>query len=294
MLDRTYLGAILRTCRVLRGIKQSDLAASISVSAAALSHVESGRNLPSDRVLQAYADTVMNGDSAGEFIDLVMRVNPGEIGAVANLAHPSDPERFMAEFQRSLSKTLEKPQARESAPWKPASPTERQPDVALFQSRGLRSMSNPLRLAAPATPPSYSSTFDSKVISGIKSDEESTLDLLAEFIHQHDGQLLTSKSKSYEFSTGVDISCDFIDIRHRIAFETKRLDRLTTKSIIEFVGKATMFRTEDFRFVVCLVSRPETEQQEKLVRTLRSNSVLVIWPSNLPGIIGYFDGDPVY
>ena len=294
-MDRTYLGAILRTCRVLRGIKQSDLAASIPVSAAALSHVESGRNLPSDRVLEAYANAVMDHEMVGDFMDLMSRIGPNEIGTIANMAHPDDPTEFMEEFQRSLEKTIEKPQSRDvvrPAPSSDWSHRQRFHDAPThyFQNSSLRlNQVDAFRPMASQRP-----AFDSQMIFQMKSDESTTREALAEFIGEHHGQLLASKSKSYEFSTGVDISCDLIDIRHRIAFELKRLDRLTTKSIIEFVGKATIFRTEDFRFVVCLVSRPETEQQEKLVRMLRSNSVLVIWPSNLPGIIGYFDGDPVY
>ena len=289
MLDRSYLGALLRASRVVHGIKQSELAASIRVSPAALSHVESGRNLPSDRVLHAYAEVAVDPEVAADFIDLLMRIGPSEISAIADLVSPTDPERFLGEYAKALDKTIDKPQSRpeplrRTAPmWASASP-----DFGVRSNRV-----NFQRLTSPEIEPSFQ-RFESLVISQTKSEHKSVEEVLSEFVNSNGGQTLSTKTKSYEFGSGIDFRCDLVDIRHRIAFEVKSLDRVSSKSIIELVGKATLLANEGFRLVLCLTTEPVDEQSLSAVETLRTNKVLVIWPTNLPGILDHFRGDAVY
>jgi hypothetical protein len=136
--------------------------------------------------------------------------------------------------------------------------------------------------------------MESRIISRAKTNVETTEETLAEFVEANGGQTLSTKTKSYEFGTGVDFRCDLVDIRHRVAYEIKSLDRLVGKTVAEFIGKAALLRKQDFRFVVCLTTPPSNDQQETTISTLRENGVLVIWPSGLPGFVGYFRGDSVY
>jgi transcriptional regulator with XRE-family HTH domain len=289
MLERSQLGALLRASRVVHDVKQSELAASIPVSPAALSHVESGRNLPSDRVLQAYADVAVDAEVVTDFIDLLMRIGPSEIGAIADLVSPTDAKRFLVEYSKALDKTIDKPQSRpepqhRSAPmWASASP-----DFGVRSNRV-----NFQRLTSPVVEPSFQ-RLESLVISQTKFEHKSVEEVLSEFVNSNGGQTLSTKTKSYEFGSGIDFRCDLVDISHRVAFEVKSVDRITSKSIIELVGKGTLLSNEGFRLVLCLTTEPVDEQSLSAVDTLRSNNVLVIWPTGLPGLAGYFHGDSVY
>jgi len=289
MLDRSYLGALLRASRVVHGIKQSELAASIQVSPAALSHVESGRNLPSDRVLHAYAEVAVDPEVAADFIDLLMRIGPSEVSAIADLVSPTDPERFLGEYAKALDKTIDKPQSRPE-PLRRTAPMWNFPQLV-----------EELEIVSANFVESPSLNFDpslykleSRVMSQTKFEHVSVEEALSEFVTSNGGQTLSTKTKSYEFGSGIDFRCDLVDIRHRIAFEVKSLDRISSKSIIELVGKAKLLANEGFQLVLCLTTEPVDQQSLAAVETLRTNNLLVIWPTNLPGILDHFRGDAVY
>jgi len=289
MLERSNLGALLRASRVVHGIKQSELAASIPVSPAALSHVESGRNLPSDRVLQAYAKVAVDPEVADDFIDLLMRIGPSEISAVADMVCPGEPERFMAEYSTALLQTIDKPQSRPE-------PQNRAAQMWASASTDVGVRSNRVnfqQLASLEVEPNFH-RFESRVISQTKFEHRSVEEMLSEFVILNGGQTLSTKTKSYEFGSGIDFRCDLVDIHHKFAFEVKSLDRITSKSVIELVGKATLLADEGFRFVLCLTTAPNDEQSQSTIETLRSNRVLVVWPTGLPGLAGYFRGDSIY
>ena len=295
MLDRATLGALLRAGRSVRGVKQSDLASSIPVTSPALSHVESGRNLPSDRILHAYAEVMVGPETADELVELLLRMSPSEIGAVADLVCPEDPQRFLAEYRNALGKAAASPQSRPE-------PTDKLTKERLSElleafeeprtrSFGMRSSSQMFSRPTKLQP---LLRIESRISSQTKTNLQTTEETLAEFVEANGGQTLSTKTKSYEFGTGVDFRCDLVDIRHRVAYEIKSLDRLVGKTVAEFIGKAALLRKQDFRFVVCLTTPPSNEQQETTISTLKENGVLVIWPSGLPGFVGYFRGDSIY
>ncbi|MGA1035921.1 MAG: helix-turn-helix domain-containing protein, partial [Ilumatobacteraceae bacterium] len=55
MDERLLVGALLKAGRRARRVRQSFLADELGYSSAALSHVEAGKNRPSDEVLEVYA-----------------------------------------------------------------------------------------------------------------------------------------------------------------------------------------------------------------------------------------------
>lgn len=125
-------------------------------------------------------------------------------------------------------------------------------------------------------------------------DKKSISQRLVELIKVNGGQALLTKTKTFEFGSGVSIHCDLIDITNKITFEIKNVDRLDSKTVVRAVGTAELLRNEGFRYVLCVTADPGSRDNSTALQTLKSKGVSVIWPSNFPFGDHVFRGDSIY
>ena len=294
MLDRSQLGAVLRAGRKIRRVKQSDLAAALDISAPALSHVEAGRNQPSDRVLELYANAIVGTERSGDLIALLLRVDDSQISEVANFISPERPENFLdayREARRKSTSSRSAPLEQRMMSWQ--SHVDGDDDESPV-SRGMRSTSSfpqvlksSSRIVASHPP---TSMFSARLVEDKKSISQQLIDV----IKVNGGQALLTKTKTFEFGSGVSIHCDLIDITNKIAFELKNVDRLDSKTVVRAVGTAELLRNEGFRYVLCVTADPGSRDNSAALQTLESRGVSVIWPSTFPFGDHVFRGDSIY
>jgi len=296
VLDRSQLGAVLRAGRKIRRIKQSDLAEVLDVGAPALSHVEAGRNQPSDRVLELYATAIVGPERSRDLIALLLRVDGSQISEVAEFINPERPDDFVDAYSEALKKSSKsrpiRPQQRVMS-WSPLDDGDHYDDDHP-PSQGLRSMSSfpqllksSPRVVAFHPPTSFYSAR-------LAEDKRSVGRRLADLIEARGGQALLTKTKTFEFGSGVSVHCDLIDITNKIAFELKNVDRLDSKTIVRAVGTAELLKNEGFRYVLCVTADPRSRDNFGALQTLTSKDILVIWPNNSSIGDGDFLGDSIY
>ena len=297
MLDRSQLGAVLRAGRKIRRIKQSDLAAALDISAPALSHVEAGRNQPSDRVLELYANAIVGSERSRDLIALLLRVDQSQITEVAEFISPKRPDDFLDAYREALRKsTKSRPVRLEQRvmSWSPQDDDDYYEDDVHLPSQGLRSMSSLHQLlkSSPRTVASHppSSMYSARLV----EDKKTVSQLLIDLIKARGGQALSTKTRTFEFGSGVSVHCDLIDIANKIAFELKNVDRLDSKTVIRAVGTAELLRNEGFRYVLCVTADPRSRDNSGALQTLESKGISVIWPSDFSISDDVFLGDSIY
>lgn len=297
MLDRSQLGAVLRAGRKIRRIKQSTLAETLDIGAPALSHVEAGRNQPSDRVLELYANAIVGPERSRDLIALLLRVDDSQISEVAEFISPERPDDFLDAYRDALRKSTRSRSVRleqRVMSWNARDDDDYDDEDDYPPSQGLRSMSSfPQMLkSSPQVIASHppSSMFSARLV----EDKKSVSQRLVDLIKAIGGQVLLTKTKTFEFGSGVSVHCDLIDITNKIAFELKNVDRLDSKTVVRAVGTAELLRNEGFRYVLCVTSDPRSRDNSGALQTLKAKGISVIWPSRFPIGDGVFLGDSIY
>ena len=295
MLDRSQLGAVLRAGRKIRRIKQSSLAEALDIGAPALSHVEAGRNQPSDRVLELYANAIVGPERSRDLIALLLRVDDSQISEVAEFISPERPDDFLGAYRDALRKsTRSRPVRLEQRVMSWNARDDDDYDDDYLPSQGLRSTSSfhQVLKSSPQIIASHppSSMFSTRLV----EDKKSVSQRLVDLIKAIGGQVLLTKTKTFEFGSGVSVHCDLIDITNKIAFELKNVDRLDSKTVVRAVGTAELLRNEGFRYVLCVTSDPRSRDNSGALQTLKAKGISVIWPSRFPIGDGVFLGDSIY
>ena len=303
-MDTRTIAAVLKVGRKLRGIRQEDLARVIGVSAPALSHVESGRNQASDRVVEAYARAIVGPGHEARFIDLLFSTDDSTLGDLADLVDPGSPSRFLKHVDQALEKV---PPSR--SPLKSDLSVERfsnlfdedgfndrmksqsrvyslPPQKSSFRS-DFRAVVDPSRSAkstmAPAVPVRKSVVTEQVVVR------------LTDFIKRHNGRPILASRSRFDFGTGLPLRCDVIDLDNGLAFDVRSPERLEPRSVYELIGMHHVLRDQNFSLVVVFSSPPAPAEAVANLDAMRKHGLRFIWPhADAEWAQTAFEGDAVY
>lgn len=253
MIDKRTLGLILKTARKARGIRQEDISPDAGVTAAALSHIEAGRNTASPAVLQAYARYLVNTEDIPRLVHALSSGDSSSLSEISALLNPKDPEGFEKHIMDSL-----------------ASPG-RSSRMAQWNFSTLDSA--PRRALQSITSHSVTSqTFD---------ERDSVTQALRSFIINKGGRVLIAKRDSSDFGLGFSVKCDLVETTHSLVIEVKAASRFESRFIPEMVGKSVLLKEQGFRFVLCFTASPTSRLDEIAAESARQHGALVIWPVTL-------------
>lgn len=253
MLDKRTLGLILKTARKARGIRQEDIAPDAGITAAALSHIEAGRNAASPTVLKAYAHLLVNNQDVPRLLSLLSEGDPSSLSEISALLNPKDPEGFEKHIVDS----------RDS----PGAPTR------MSQWNFSRLDSVPRRALQSVT--SHS------VTSQTSNEKEDVMQALRSFIVGKGGRVLIAKRDSSDFGLGFSVKCDLVETTHSLVIEVKSANRFESRFIPEMVGKSVLLKEQGFRFVLCFTASPTSRLDQIAAASARHHGALVIWPETL-------------
>ena len=244
MDERLHLGALLKAARRARRVRQSFLADELGYSSAALSHVEAGKNRPSDELLQVYAEHVAAPGKKDEFIRLLASPDLARPEGVATLVTPDDPGHFLALFKEVTSKYSRRPSS------------DRLSSSSVRSSRRQRS---------PFGEPSSKELL------------EHVVSALQEHMQNQGGKVVLPGRDMSDFGTGFPISADLLDISQSLVIDVKVSPVFNPRWVPAAIGNAILLREHGFRFALCVTSSPDFKGRDDVVRALRQYDVRLIW-----------------
>lgn len=269
MFSRSIVGAILKAARRARGVRQGALAEELGMSQAALSHVESGRNAASQKVLEVYARRLVGPQAAPEFIELLNTGTPSSLARIAELVAPSNPKLFEATVDQLVSS---KESRSPRSDWFEAG----------FQASALQTVS------------SRPSRFDR---STSFEERDDVMRALRSYITERGGRVLLAGRDSSDFGLGFPIKCDLIETTHSLVIEMRSPNRHDSRFLTEVVGKAVLLRDYGFKYVLCFLSPPSSKLDVISMETARRYGAAVIWHDHFPlheSDTAGFAGDPIF
>lgn len=253
MLDKRTLGLILKTARKARGIRQEDIVPYAKITAAALSHIEAGRNAASLTVLKAYAQLLVNSQDVPRLVSLLSEGDPSSLSEISTLLNPKDPEGF----ERHIVDSRDSPSA----------------STRMSQWNFSQLDSVPRRTLQSITSHSVNSQ--------IFDERDSVTQALRSFIINKGGRVLIAKRDSSDFGLGFSVKCDLVETTHSLVIEVKVANRFESRFIPEMVGKSVLLKEQGFRFVLCFTASPTSRLDQVATASARHHGALVIWPEML-------------
>ena len=250
MFDQRFVGTVLKAGRKLRGLRQGQMAAELGLTSAALSHVESGRNAASPRVLETYARALVGTERAPALMELLLTGDPRRLSELAIMISPDDPREFLTIVDDLRGSSTLQTRSNE---WRQISSyVERKLDSRI----GERSL------------------LDRKKM---MEQRERAVEALQDFIRGRGGRVLISGRESSDFGMGFPLRCDLIETTNSLVFEVRQSHRFESRFVAEMVGKAVLLKERGFTLVLCLLSPPMSKFDEKAIEAVRSHGGRVTW-----------------
>jgi len=244
MDNRLHVGALLKAGRRARRVRQSFLADELGYSSAALSHVEAGKNRPSEELLRVYAEHLAAPGRKDQLFRLLSGPDPVRPEDVAALVTPEDPGHFLAIFKEVTSKY------------------SRRQSSDRFSSSGLRSSS---RLRSSSSEPSSKALL------------QHVVSTLQDHMQRQGGKVVLPGRDMSDFGTGFPISADLLDVSQSLVIDVKVSPVFNPRWVPAAIGNAVLLREHGFRFALCVTSSPDFKGRDDVVRALRQYDVRLIW-----------------
>lgn len=269
MFDQRFLGAVLKAGRKLRGLRQGQMAAELGLTSAALSHVESGRNAASPRVLETYSRALVGAERAPALRELLLSGDPDRLGELATMINPENPREFLALFEDLRGNANVQLRRNE---WRQFSSfAERKIDPRF----GERSLVDRRRLI---------------------EERERAIEALQDVIRIRGGRALIAGRESSDFGMGFPLRCDLIETTKSLVLEVRQTHRFDPRVVAEMVGKAVLLKEHGFTLVLCLLSPPMSKFDERAIAAIRAHGGRVTWITADPGsfdeIVRFSGDDP--
>jgi transcriptional regulator with XRE-family HTH domain len=243
MDERLLVGALMKAGRRTRRVRQSFLADELGYSSAALSHVEAGKNRPSDEMLEVYARHLAAPGQAELLVRLLSDPESVRPEAVAELITPEDPAHFLAMFKEVTTKY-----------------SRRNSGERL--SSGFRSSS---RQWSSRGEPSSKETLE-RVVSALQ-----------DHLQNRGGKVVLPGRDMSDFGTGFPISSDLIELTDSLVIDVKVSPVFNPRWVPAAIGNALLLREHGFRFALCVTSPPDFRGRDDVVRALRKYDVQLMW-----------------
>lgn len=269
MFDQRFLGAVLKAGRKVRGLRQGQMAAELGLTSAALSHVESGRNAASPRVLETYTRALVGAERAPALRELLLSGDPDRISELASMINPENPREFLALFEDLRGGSNVQFRRNE---WRQFSTLSERKVDPRFGERSL---------------------LDRKKMI---EQRERAVEAIQEVIRSRGGRALIAGRESSDFGMGFPLRCDLIETTKSLVFEVRQSHRFDPRFVAEMVGKAVLLKEHGFTLVLCLMSPPMSKFDERAIEAIRTHGGRVAWMAadveSFDGIVRFGGDDP--